>query len=142
MQVVNEILADKGKRVYSVSPTSSAHAALSMMVDKGIGSVLVIEGDQILGILSERDYLRKVALGRDASPDATVEQIMTSQVLCVRPDQPIDECMALMTDKRVRHLPVVQDGRVVGVVSIGDLVKAVISEQKFIIKQLENYIAG
>lgn len=142
MRVVSEILEGKGRDVCSVTPGSSAHAAITLMAEKGIGSVLVIEGDEIRGILSERDYVRKVALDPQTPPNAPVAQIMTSQVLCVRPDQPIDECMALMTDKRVRHLPVIQNGRVVGVVSIGDLVKAVISEQQFIIEQLENYIAG
>lgn len=142
MPTVKEILDGKGREFWSVSPATSIYEALRLMADKEIGSVLVVSGTEVKGLFTERDYARKVALDKDTSPDTPVEQIMTTQVLVTRPDQSVDECMALMTEKRVRHLPVVSDGEIVGVVSIGDLVKAVISEQRFIIAQLENYIAG
>lgn len=142
MQLVREILDSKGRECWSVAPETSVYEAIRIMVEKEIGSVLVVAGDEIKGLVTERDYARKVGLELAPSPDIAVEQIMTTHVLCTRPDQPIDECMALMTEKRVRHLPVVVDGKIIGVVSIGDLVKAVISEQQFIIEQLENYIAG
>ena len=142
MKVVREILDSKGREYWSVTPETTVNDAMKLMLDKQIGSVLVVASGEVRGILTERDYVRKMALEHKAMPDTPVEQIMTSQVLCTRPDQSVDECMALMTEKRVRHLPVLADGKIVGVVSIGDLVKAVISEQQFIIEQLENYIAG
>lgn len=142
MRLVKDILNDKGREYWSVASQSSAYDAIKLMADKEIGSVLVIDNGEIKGIVSERDFVRKIGLDPRVSPDVPVAQIMTTQVLCTRPDQPIDECMALMTDKRVRHLPVMEAGNIVGVVSIGDLVKAVISEQQFVIKQLESYIAG
>jgi CBS domain-containing protein len=140
--VVKDILETKGRDFWSVGPETSVYDAIKLMAEKEVGSVLVIEDDIIRGIVTERDYARKVALEGKASPNIPVAEIMTTHVLCTRLDQSIEECMALMTDKRVRHLPVVEGEDVVGVVSIGDLVKAVISEQQFIIKQLENYIAG
>lgn len=140
MRVVREILANKGHEYWSVAPGASVFDAIRLMAEKSVGSVLVIADGEIKGIVTERDYSRKVALDGKASPETSVDEIMTTQVLCTSPDRPIDECMALMTEKRVRHLPVMDDGKVIGVVSIGDLVKAVISEQKFIIEQLESYI--
>ena len=107
-----------------------------------IGAVLVMDRDQLVGILSERDYTRAAVEQGHAASDTQVREIMTARPVCVGPEQTIEECMALMTEKRVRHLPVVEDGQVEGIVSIGDLVKAVISDQKFIIEQLENYITG
>ena len=142
MNFVKEILDAKGREYWSVSPDTSVYDAIKLMADKEVGSVLVVEDGVIKGILTERDYARKVALEGKTSPTIPVAQIMTTQVLCTRPDQPLEECMALMTEKRVRHLPVLEGDRIVGIVSIGDLVKAVISEQQFIIEQLESYIAS
>lgn len=137
---VKEILKQKGHDFWSVSPTASAYEAIRLMTEKGVGSVLVIDDGKVQGIFSERDFVRKLALKNSTSPAMPVTELMTTQVLCTRPDQTIEEAMALMTDKRVRHLPVLDGGHIAGVVSIGDLVKAVISEQEFTIKQLENYI--
>ena len=142
MKVVKEILDAKGHEFWSVSPESSVYDAISLMAEKEVGSVLVIEQGRVKGILTERDYARRVVLEGKSSPSLPVSQIMSANVLCTRLDQPLEECMALMTEKRVRHLPVLDGDEIVGVVSIGDLVKAVISEQKFIIEQLEQYIAG
>jgi CBS domain-containing protein len=112
------------------------------MAEHDIGAVVVLDGDRVAGILTERDYARKVVLAGRSSKDASVRTIMTSDVVCVAGDRSLDDCMALMTERRVRHLPVVEGGRVVGLVSIGDLVKATIDEQEFTISQLKNYIAG
>jgi CBS domain-containing protein len=140
--VVKDILDAKGRDFWSVALKTSVYDAIKLMAEKEVGSVLVVEDGVIRGIVTERDYARKVALEGRASPNIPVSEIMTTHVLCTRLDQPIEECMALMTDKRVRHLPVLEGEEIIGLVSIGDLVKAVISEQQFIIKQLENYIAG
>jgi CBS domain-containing protein len=113
-----------------------------MMADKHIGAVIVTEGEEIVGIMTERDYARKVVLMDRVSKHTPVRDIMTSQVRYVRPDQTTDDCMALMTDKRMRHLPVIDNGKLVGMISIGDLVKNIISEQQFTIQQLEYYIRG
>ena len=137
---VKTILDNKGHEFWSVTPDTSVYDALQLMSEKAVGSVLVVENGEVRGIFTERDYARKVVLDGKSSPNTRVTEIMTSQVLCTRPEQTIEEAMALMTEKRVRHLPVLADGKIVGVVSIGDLVKAVISEQRFLIKQLENYI--
>jgi CBS domain-containing protein len=139
---VKEILKDKGHDFWSVGPDASGYEAIRLMAEKEVGSVLVIDDGKVRGIVTERDYVRKVALENKTSPNVPVTEIMTTQVLCTRPDQTIEEAMALMTDKRVRHLPVLADEKIAGVVSIGDLVKAVISEQEFLIKQLENYITS
>ena len=141
-KTARDILRSKGSDIWSVPPEATVYEALRLMADKNIGAVLVMEGDRLLGIFSERDYARKVDLLGKRAADTPVQTIMTERVVCVRPDETIEECMALMTDKRVRHLPVVEDERVVGLVSIGDVVKAIISEQEFIIEQLENYITG
>ncbi|HFD38718.1 MAG TPA: CBS domain-containing protein [Anaerolineae bacterium] len=141
-KTARDILRSKGSDIWSVPPEATVYEALRLMADKNIGAVLVMEGDRLLGIFSERDYARKVDLLGKRAADTPVQTIMTGRVVCVRPDETIEECMALMTDKRVRHLPVVEDERVVGLVSIGDVVKAIISEQEFIIEQLENYITG
>jgi CBS domain-containing protein len=137
---VKTILDTKGHEFWSVTPDTSVYDALQLMSEKAVGSVLVVENGEVRGIFTERDYARKVVLDGKSSPNTRVAEIMTSQVLCTKPEQTIEEAMALMTEKRVRHLPVLANGKLVGVVSIGDLVKAVISEQRFLIKQLENYI--
>ncbi len=128
--------------MWSVGPDTSVLEAIRLMADKGIGAVMVIDGDEVVGILSERDYARKVILESRVSSATPVREIMTRRVVYAKPEETAEECLAVMTDRRIRHLPVVEEGRVIGVVSIGDLVKAVISEQRFIIEQLTNYIGS
>src|SRR5262249_25689876 len=123
-------------------PDASVFEALKVMAEKNVGALLVIEGERLVGVFSERDYARKVILHGKASKEIPVREIMTAHVLYVRPHQTIEECMALMTDKRVRHLPVLDGEQLIGVISIGDVVKAIIAEQGFIIEQLQNYITG
>jgi CBS domain-containing protein len=142
MRTVKDILRTKGTDVWSVSPDDSVYDALTFMAEKNVGAVLVMKEGRLIGILSERDYARKVDLLGKRAADTPVRAIMTERVVCVRPDETVEECMALMTDKRVRHLPVLEGDRVTGVVSIGDVVKSIISEQEFIIGQLEHYITG
>ncbi len=144
MTSVADILKSKAESaVHTIAPTDSVFDALRRMADKGIGALLVTEGEAIVGIVTERDYARKIALLGRTSAATLVRDVMTRDVLFVRPSQSSQECMALMTENRLRHLPVVNDeGRLVGLISIGDLVKDIISEQKFIIEQLEHYITG
>jgi CBS domain-containing protein len=142
MTTAHDILRYKGRAVHSVRPDDTVLAALGVMAEHDIGAVLVLDGDAIAGILTERDYARKVALVGRASKDSPVRAIMTANVVCVPPSQTVEQCMALMTERRCRHLPVVEGGRVVGLVSIGDLVKATIDEQEATINQLKSYIAG
>jgi CBS domain-containing protein len=142
MAKVKDILALKGQSVWSVAPDSSVYDAMKLMAEKGIGALMVMQGEKLVGIISERDYARKVILQGRSSRTTQVREIMTSHVLYAQPEQNIEECMAVMTDKRVRHLPVYDEGRLVGVISIGDLVKSIITEQKFMIEQLEKYISG
>jgi CBS domain-containing protein len=140
---VKQILDEKGHRTWSVAPEDTLYDAVQLMAEKDVGALMVLQEGRLKGIVTERDYARKGILQGRASKETPVSEIMTSNVLCARLNQSVEECMALMTDKRVRHLPVVEeDGRVEGIVSIGDTVKAVIAEQKFIIEQLENYITG
>jgi CBS domain-containing protein len=140
MKTVLDVLKQKGRQIWSVNPGTTVYDALKLMADKEIGAVLVLEHSRPVGIFTERDYARQVVLKGKTSKDTAVSDIMTSRVVFVRPDQNIEECMALMTDKRVRHLPVLESNELVGILSIGDVVKAVISEKQFIIQQLENYI--
>jgi len=142
MKTVRDILAAKGHRVWSVDPGASVFDALRLMAEKEIGALVVMEGDKVVGILSERDYARKVVLLGRTSPTTAVKEIMTSPVVYTHSDQSIEECMALVTEKRVRHLPVMSEGKLVGLISIGDLVKSIIADQKFIIEQLVRYISG
>lgn len=142
MKTVRRVLEVKGRQTWSIQPDASVYDALTLMADKGVGALLVLDGRKLIGIISERDYARKVILRGKSSLETPVRDIMTSKVICVRPEQTIEECMALMTDKHIRHLPVVVGDEVVGVISIGDLVKAVIAEKDFMIKQLEDYITG
>jgi CBS domain-containing protein len=142
MQTVKQLLEGKGHEVWSVSPDTSVLDAIKKMADKGIGALLVLENGKPVGIVSERDYARKVILQGRSSQQTPVREIMTTRVVCARPDLNVEECMAIMTDKRIRHLPVMEGDRLLGMISIGDLVKAIIAEQQFIIKQLERYIAG
>lgn len=144
MTAVADILKSKASSaVHTIAPTDSVLDALRRMADKGIGALLVMENDAIVGIVTERDYARKIALLGRTSAATLVRDVMTREVLFVRPSQTSEECMALMTENRLRHLPVVTDERkLIGLISIGDLVKDIISEQKFIIEQLEHYITG
>ena len=141
-KTVNHLLAEKGQEVWTITPDATVYDALQLMADKGIGAVVVIDEGGLAGILSERDYARKVTLLHRGSRDTPVRDIMTAQVFTVGRHQTVTDCMELMTDHHIRHLPVVEDGELVGLVSIGDIVKAVISEQAYLIKQLENYITG
>src|SRR5437667_953755 len=142
MKTVAQLLRTKGHGVLSVSPELSVFEALKVMAEKNVGALLVLEEERLVGIFSERDYARKVILKGKASKEIPVREIMSTHVLYVRPQQTIEDCMALMTDKRVRHLPVMEEERLVGVISIGDVVKAIIAEQEFMIEQLQNYITG
>ena len=144
MTTVADILRGKhSQTVHSVAPSDTMLSALQRMADHGIGALLVLEGERIAGIVTERDYARKVVLLGRSSGSTPVKEIMTAQVHCVTQQQTTDECMALMTDKRIRHLPVVNaQHQVLGMVSIGDLVKEIISAQQFTIQQLEHYISG
>ena len=136
------LLDDKGSVVWSVHPDDTVLDAIKLLAQKDIGALIVIENDKPVGIFTERDYARKVYLRGKSSLDTAVREIMVSPVICVSPDQSVNECLALMTEKRFRHLPVVIDGRLVGMVSIGDLVKSVIDDQKFEIEQLEHFVHG
>jgi IMP dehydrogenase len=142
MKTVEQVLRGKSGELVSVGPEESVFDALALMARREVGAVVVLEGVRLVGILSERDYARKIILLGKASKDTPVRDIMTQRVVCVSPTTTIDECMALMTDKRCRHLPVLEGDRVIGVVSIGDVVKQTIAEQQFIIEQLEHYIMG
>ncbi|HEX9445288.1 MAG TPA: CBS domain-containing protein [Candidatus Binatia bacterium] len=137
---VKDILEVKGHSVWSVRPDASVYEAMALMATKGVGALMVMEGESVAGVISERDYARKVILEGRSSRTTEVKEIMTRHVLYAEPEQTIEQCMAVMTDKRVRHLPVLEQGRLAGVISIGDLVKSIITEQKFIIDQLERYI--
>jgi len=140
---VQQMLDAKGAQVFSVTPETSVYKALELMAQKNIGALLVMDaGGSLAGIFSERDYARKVALRGKSSKDLPVKEIMTTRVLGVRPEQTTEECMTLMTEKHIRHLPVQSGDRLVGVISIGDVVRAMIDEQRFVITQLENYITG
>jgi len=138
---IRQIIDRKGRDVISVSPETTVYEALTLMAEKNIGALLVMRGEELAGIFSERDYARKIILLGRHSKDVAVAEIMTPRVVCIRSDQTADECMALMTEKRIRHLPVLESDQLAGMVSIGDVVRAVISEQVFTIEQLENYIS-
>jgi len=140
MKSLNQLLEGKGRQVHSIGPNAKVIEALQLMAQKDIGALVVMDGDRLAGILSERDYARKVILHGKSSQDVPVREIMTPGVVTVDPSRTVEECMALVTQRRIRHLPVVEDGRLIGVISIGDLVKEVIAEQGETIKQLESYI--
>jgi len=140
MKTVRQLLQSKGGAVYSVTPETSVFDALKLMAEKNIGAVLAVADGRVAGIMTERDYARKVILFGKSSRDMMVREIMSEKVLAVQPGQTVEECMALMTNKRIRHLPVMDGGKLVGLLSIGDLVKEVIAEQEQTIKQLESYI--
>lgn len=141
MATIRQLLDQKGRKVLSTGPGASVAEAIRLMADNNVGSLLVLDGDKLIGIVTERHYARNVFLKGRTSPKTSVGDIMSSECICVHQDQTVEECMAVMTAKRVRHLPVVENDRVVGIVSIGDLVKSIIQDQKFIIEQLEHYIS-
>lgn len=143
MSTVAQILKSKpDPRIATTAPGASVFEAVKLMAERNVGALVVVEGEKLVGMVTERDYARKVALMARSSRDTPVRDIMTAPVMTVRPEQTNEECMALMTQNRLRHLPVMDGGRMVGVISIGDLVKDIISEQKEIIQHLEHYIAG
>ncbi|HYA66697.1 MAG TPA: CBS domain-containing protein [Burkholderiaceae bacterium] len=143
MTILTHILNSKpDQTVYTIAPTDLVFDALKLMAEKNIGALVVLEGQQIVGIITERDYARKVVLMARSSANTQVRDIMTTSVMYVTPGRTSEECMALMTEHRLRHLPVIDKGKLLGLISIGDLVKDIISEQKFIIDQLEHYIIG
>ncbi|MDH3451933.1 MAG: CBS domain-containing protein [Gammaproteobacteria bacterium] len=142
MKTVKQLLREKGSAVHTISPHATVLEALHTMAELNIGALIVVEGDQIAGLLSERDYARKGILEGRYSKDTKVRDLMTSAVVCVSPEQTVDACMALMTEKRVRHLPVLEGGRLAGIVSIGDALKTIIEDQQFTIDQLAHYISG
>ena len=140
MTTVKQLLDYKGHNILSISPNDSVYAAVERMSENNVGALLVIDNGKLAGILSERDYARKVILMGKSSKNTLIREIMTPDVLCVSPETTVDECLALLTESRVRHLPVMDGGKLVGIVSIGDLVKQIISDKEFTIQQLEHYI--
>ena len=140
MKTVQQILEIKGTQVWSIAPDSTVFAALKLMGEKEVGALAVLENGRLVGIISERDYARKVILKGRTSRDTFVCEIMSTAVICTQPEQTVEQCMQVMTEKRIRHLPVVEEEQLVGIISMGDLVKAVIAEQQFMIEQLESYI--
>lgn len=142
MKTVKDLLREKSPDIWSIGPEASVYDAIKLMAEKNIGALLVKENDLLIGLISERDYARKIILAGRRSRETPVREVMTSKVAFVDPSETVEACMALMTEKRFRHLPVIQDGELLGVVSIGDLVKALIAEQQFLIQQLEHYITG
>jgi CBS domain-containing protein len=142
MPTVNQLLQSKGFDIVTIDPDATVFRALETMDEHSIGSLVVLENGKLTGLFSERDYARSVILKGRTSKETKVREIMTSQVAVISPEQSVEECMAIMTDKRVRHLPVMKDDKLVGIISIGDLVKAIIEEQQFVIDQLVRYISG
>jgi CBS domain-containing protein len=142
MKTIKQVLDHKGYQIHSIAPTASVYEALQKMALEGIGALIVLDAGKLVGIVSERDYARKVVLLGHSSSDTPVRNIMTANVICVSSDLGVEASMSIMTDKRVRHLVVRDDGRITGVISIGDVVKAIIDHQQFTIEQLEHYISG
>ncbi|HXS42709.1 MAG TPA: CBS domain-containing protein [Stellaceae bacterium] len=142
MTTVRRVLGAKPPNVWTIDPDATVFEAIAKMAEKDVGSMVVMEGGRLLGLITERHYARNVALKGKTSPAIPVKDIMERHVIYVRPEQTVEECMALMTEKRVRHLPVIESGKVIGIVSIGDLVKSVIADQQFVIEQLEHYVHG
>lgn len=142
METIRQIIEQKGKDVFSVSPDTTVFEALSLMAEKNIGAVLVLDKGKLSGIMSERDYARKIALKGKWSKETPVSEIMSSEVIYIEPDQTIENTKAIMINKRIRHLPVMEDDKLIGIVSIGDIVNAVLDEKTFMIDQLHTYIKG
>ncbi len=142
MKTIKDLLANKGQEIWSVGPDATVYEAIELMADKGVGALMVMDEERPAGIISERDYARKVILQGRSSKDTLVREIMTSRLIHTSPDRSVEECMTLMTTNKIRHLPVMEADQLVGIVSIGDLVKATISDQQSTIEQLERYISG
>ena len=142
MTSVRQVLKAKQANVWTIGPKASVYQALELMAQKDIGAVPVVDKDKLVGIFSERDYARKVALHGRASKSTMVGELMTAKVYYIQPDQTIEECMALMTEKHIRHLPVLEDGKLVGIITIGDVVKAIIADHEITIESLKSYITG
>ena len=142
MKRVRDVLQVKGSEVFTIEPDASVYDAIKIMADQRIGALVVLQGEHLVGLISETDYARKIVLQGRTSANTRVREIMTDRVLYVSPDQDISECMALMTEKRFRHLPVMDNDQLAGLISIGDLVKSIIDEQLFTIEQMERYISG
>jgi CBS domain-containing protein len=142
MMTIRHVLAQKGEDVHGIHPDATVFDALKLMAEHNIGSLAVLENGAIVGLITERHYAREIVLKGRTSPATRVGEIMSTKVVFARPDQTVEECMAIMTARAVRHLPVLEDGHLVGLVSIGDMVKSVIADQKFTIEQLEHYIQG
>ena len=142
MRKVKQILAAKGDDIWSIGPEATVYDAIHLLAEKEIGALIVLQGGDLVGVISERDYARNIILKDKSSKKTLVKDIMTENVITVGPDEDIAECMALMTDKRIRHIPVISNDRLIGVLSIGDLVRAVIAEQQSTIVDLEKYISG
>ena len=142
MRTIREILKEKGNDVHAVTPQTTVYDALTLMAEKSIGAVLVLDGDLLKGIMSERDYARKIILRGKSSKEVSVNEIMSTDVVYVDINSDIEECMALMINKRIRHLPVYENNNLVGIISIGDVVKTIIDEKEVVINELENYITG
>ncbi|BAI80903.1 signal transduction protein [Deferribacter desulfuricans SSM1] len=139
---VKDILAKKGNQIFTVSADSTVYDALKVMADNNIGSVLVMDGDKMVGIFTERDYARKLILKGKYSKDTPIKEVMTEKVISIKPEATTEACLALMTEKRIRHLPVMQDGKVIGLISIGDVVKQIIEDRESYIRDLERFITG
>ena len=142
MTTVRQLLDQKGSKIWSIHPDATVFDAIAKMAEKDIGSMVVMDGDELVGLITESHYARNVVLKGKASPATPVRDIMERHVVIARPEQSVDQCMALMTEKRVRHLPVLEGEKPIGIISIGDLVKSIIGDQKFTIDQLEHYIHG
>ncbi len=140
MRTVQQLLDEKEHRLLTIAPDASVLDALKLMAERDVGALVVLDAEKLVGIFSERDYARKIILFGKSSKETSVSEIMTSRVVCVRPEQTADACMSLMTEKRVRHLPVLSGKKVIGIISIGDVVRAMISDQQHTIEQLEQYI--
>lgn len=142
MTYVRDLMNSKSKEIHSISADATVYEALTLMSEKEIGALIVMAGEKVVGIISERDYARKIILKGKTSKETLVKEVMSSQLIHVKPENSVEECMILMTGKHVRHLPVFDQGKFIGIVSIGDVVKSIISKQEMLIDQLSNYIAG
>ena len=142
MKRIQTLLKKKGYDVWRIAPDASVYDAIHLMAEKGVGALIVMDGQKLVGVISERDYARKIILEGRSSENTKISEIMSAEVITVAPDNRIEECMAIMTERRIRHLPVLDGDELLGVISLGDLVKYIIAEQQFVIEQMERYIAG
>lgn len=142
MTTIRQLLAQKGPEVLTIGPDETVFDAIRMMAGHEVGALVVLEDGKLIGIFTERDYARNVFLKGRSSPKTRVSEVMSTHVICVAPEETVEDCMAIMTDRKVRHLPVISENQMIGIVSIGDLVKSIISDQKFVIEQLERFITG